>query len=100
MCIVGLMSLNPVDKDYVKWLDAKALARESSQTGKGDDQRPFRKSKFDKGYSKINWQGSLTVEHGTHNPETGVRLPLLHPTEEEKNKAEIAYMMRNGKRKD
>lgn len=81
MCIVGLMSLNPVDKDYVKWLDAKALARESSQTGKGDDQRPFRKSKFDKGYSKINWQGSsVRSERQIHNLEVGGSNPSPAPT--------------------
>lgn len=81
MCIVGLMSLNPVDKDYVKWLDAKALARESSQTGKGDDQRPFRKSKFDKGYSKINWQGSsVRLERQIHNLEVGGSNPSPAPT--------------------
>jgi hypothetical protein len=51
------MSLNPVDKDYVAWLDRKAMARETPQSGKGDDQRPFTKSKFDEGYSKIDWQG-------------------------------------------
>lgn len=52
------MSLGKVDKDYVAWLDAKEAQNKNPQAGKGDDQRPFRKSKFDKGYSKINWQGS------------------------------------------
>ncbi len=45
----------PVDKDYVRWLDKKAYARDTPQNGKGDDQRPFNKRKFDDGYNSIAW---------------------------------------------
>lgn len=45
----------PVDKDYVAWLDKKALSREENQNGKGDDVRPYGKQAFDRGYENINW---------------------------------------------
>lgn len=47
----------PVDKDYIKWLDERALKRESGENGKGDDIRPYSKRKYDEGWDRIFGKG-------------------------------------------
>ena len=53
VCIVRIVGLNAVDKDYVQWLDDKEAQRANPQPGKGDDIRPYGKIAYDAGYERI-----------------------------------------------